>query len=397
MTTAPIADFDDAARQRAIEELGILDTPCDERIDRVTRLAQEMFGVPMVSVTLLDRDRQWRKSEIGLGGREAPREDAFCDFTVREGRTVVIPDASADELWAANPFVEGDPHLRFYAGHPLLAGGGERIGTLCLLDTKPRSLDEREQELLRELAGWVQSEILRQNELDDAVAVQATLRPRTVPELPGYEIAAVTVAAGQMSGDLYDWYAIGGGVRFTLADVMGKGLGAALLAAGLRASLRTLPDREVLDAVREADRLLEADVAELGTFVTAFHGHLDARTGSLDYVDAGHSLGFILRADDTWDHLVSTGMPLGMGLPELRAQAHAQLGPGDIFMVCSDGLLDVLDPEDPFGQVRRALREGGVRGALDEAGRLARGATATDDLTVMVVARESVAAQERTT
>ena len=85
MTTVT-TDFDDAARQRAIEELGILDTPRDERIDRVTRIAQEMFGVPMVSVTLLDRDRQWRKSEIGLGGGEAPREDAFCDFTVREGR-----------------------------------------------------------------------------------------------------------------------------------------------------------------------------------------------------------------------------------------------------------------------------------------------------------------------
>jgi hypothetical protein len=389
-----IPEFDDAARQRAIEELGILDTPRDERIDRVTRLAQEVFGVPMVSVTLLDRDRQWRKSEIGLGGREAPREDAFCDFTVREGRTVVIPDASADELWAANPFVEGDPHLRFYAGHPLQAAGGERIGTLCLLDTKPRSLDEREEDLLRDLAAWVQSEILRQNELDDAVAVQSTLRPRTAPELPGYEIAAVTVAAGQMSGDLYDWYPVGDGVRFTLADVMGKGLGAALLAVGLRASLRTLPDRELLDAIREADRLLEADVADLGTFVTAFHAQLEAGTGILRFVDAGHSLGYILRADDTWEHLFSTGMPLGMGLADARAEAETRLAPGDIFMVCSDGLLDVLDPSDPLGHVRRVLRENGIAGALDEAARLARGATATDDVTVMVVARDGDVALE---
>ncbi|MFV9423249.1 PP2C family protein-serine/threonine phosphatase [Microbacterium sp. S1037] len=389
-----IPEFDDAARQRAIEELGILDTPRDERIDRVTRLAQEVFGVPMVSVTLLDRDRQWRKSEIGLGGREAPREDAFCDFTVREGRTVVIPDASADELWAANPFVEGDPHLRFYAGHPLQAAGGERIGTLCLLDTKPRSLDEREEDLLRDLAAWVQSEILRQNELDDAVAVQSTLRPRTAPELPGYEIAAVTVAAGQMSGDLYDWYPVGEGVRFTLADVMGKGLGAALLAVGLRASLRTLPDRELLDAIREADRLLEADVADLGTFVTAFHAQLEAGTGILRFVDAGHSLGYILRADDTWEHLFSTGMPLGMGLADARAEAETRLAPGDIFMVCSDGLLDVLDPSDPLGHVRRVLREHGIVGALDEAARLARGATATDDVTVMVVARDGDVAWE---
>jgi len=385
--TSPASTFDDVARQRAIEAIGILDTPRDERIDRITRIAQEMFDVPMVSVTLLDRDRQWRKSEIGLGTREAPREDAFCDYTVREGRTVIIPDASEDERWAENPFVEGDPHLRFYAGHPLEAGGGERIGTLCLLDTKPRRLDRREEDLLRDLAAWVQSEILRQTELDDAVAVQGTLRPRSAPQLSGYEVAAVTVAAGQMSGDLYDWYPVASGVRFTLADVMGKGLGAALLAAGLRASLRTLPDRDLLDTVCEADRLLGDDIADLGTFVTAFHAELDAETGTLRFVDAGHSLGYILRADDTWEHLVSTGMPLGMGLPDVRTAGESRLHAGDVFMVCSDGLLDVLDPADPLGHVRRVLRERGVQGALDEAARLARATTGVDDLTVMVVAR----------
>ncbi|MDQ1130711.1 PP2C family protein-serine/threonine phosphatase [Microbacterium sp. SORGH_AS_0888] len=392
--TVSIAPYDEAASQRVIEELGILDTPRDERIDRVTRIAREMFDVPMVSVTLLDRGRQWRKSEIGLGGREAPREDAFCDYTVREGRTVIVPDASEDDRWATNPFVAGDPHLRFYAGHPLTAGGGERIGTLCLLDTKPRVLGDREEDLLRDLAWWVQSEILRQNELDDAAALQSTLRPRAVPALPGYEVAAVTVPVGQVSGDLYDWYPVASGLRFTLADVMGKGVGAALLAAGLRASLRTLPDRDLLEAVREADRLLDADAADLGTFVTAFHGELDAGTGVVRFVDAGHSLGYVLRADGGWDHLRSAGTPLGMGLAGIRASARTQLRPGDVFMVCSDGLLDVLDPVDPLGQVRRVLRERGVQGALDEAARLARATPAHDDVTVMVVARLDAAAEE---
>jgi serine phosphatase RsbU (regulator of sigma subunit) len=114
------------------------------------------------------------------------------------------------------------------------------------------------------------------------------------------------------------------------------------------------------------------------------------------FVDAGHSLGYILRADDTWEHLVSTGMPLGMGFADVRTAAHTEIRPGDIFMVCSDGLLDVLDMADPLGHVRRVLRERGVQGALDEAARLARGATATDDVTVMVVARTDDAPQEGT-
>ena len=151
--------FDELRRQQALEELGILDTPRDERVDRVARLAKQMFGVPMVSVSLLDGDRQWRKSEIGLGGDEAPRQDSFCDYTVGQDRTVVIEDASATETFATNPFVVGDPHLRFYAGHPLHAPGGEPVGTLCVLDTEPHSFSEAQRGLLRDLAFWVQSEI----------------------------------------------------------------------------------------------------------------------------------------------------------------------------------------------------------------------------------------------
>ena len=105
---------------------------------------------------------------IGLGGNEAPREGAFCDVTVRAGDTLVVEDASTDEVFADNPFVVGDPHLRFYAGHPLAAPGGEHFGTLCILDTRPRTLDARQRELLRELAGWVQAEITQVHELDDA-------------------------------------------------------------------------------------------------------------------------------------------------------------------------------------------------------------------------------------
>ena len=380
--------FDDEKRQRAIETLGVLDTPPDARVDRVTRLAQELFDVPMVSVTLIDRDRQWRKSQIGLGGNEAPREGAFCDVTVRAGDTLVVEDASTDEVFADNPFVVGDPHLRFYAGHPLAAPGGEHFGTLCILDTRPRTLDARQRELLRELAGWVQAEITQVHELDDASVVQRALMSARTPDVPGYTLAASATAAGQLMGDVYDWYVHDGRLRVTLADVMGKGAGAAIIAAEVRASLRTAPDRALGVAVAEVEKMLEDDIGGSNIFVTAVHTEIEIATGAVSFVDAGHGLAFILRADGRWEFLESTGMPLGMGFDEVRDPASARLEIGDSYLVCSDGLLDVLDPEDPYGHVYRVLRTLGPDGAVAEAARLSTEVKAPDDVTVVVVRRD---------
>ncbi|WP_217585123.1 GAF domain-containing protein, partial [Microbacterium sp. GbtcB4] len=105
----------------------------------VARLAKEMFGVPMVSVSLIGRDRQWRKSQIGLGGNEAPRQDSFCDYTVAQDRTVVVEDASTTDLHAETPCVTADTHHRSNAAHPLHAPGGEPDGTQCVLDTEPHT------------------------------------------------------------------------------------------------------------------------------------------------------------------------------------------------------------------------------------------------------------------
>lgn len=380
--------FDDDRRQRAIEALGVLDTPPDPRVDRVTRLAQELFGVPMVSVTLIDRDRQWRKSQIGLGGQEAPREGAFCDVTIRGSGTLVVEDASEDATFATNPFVVGDPHLRFYAGHPLAAPGGEQVGTLCILDTRPRQLDADQRALLRDLAQWVQSELTRDDELDRASKVQrAVLAPRPLT-VPGYTLAASATPAGELMGDMYDWYVTDGRLRVTIADVMGKGAGPAILAAHVRGSLRTAPHRPLTDAVAEVDQMLDDDLGGSPVFVTAFHGEVELATGALTFVDAGHGLAFVLRADGRFDPLESTGIPLGMGLGEARTAATAELGVGDSLLVCSDGLIDVLDPDDPFGHVRRVLRNGGPEDAVVEAAQLARASAAPDDVTVVVVRRD---------
>ncbi|WP_283091346.1 PP2C family protein-serine/threonine phosphatase [Microbacterium paraoxydans] len=384
--------FDERRRQAALEELGILDTPPDERVDRVARLAKEMFGVPMVSVSLIDRDRQWRKTQIGLGGNEAPRQDSFCDYTVSQDRTVVVEDASTTDLFADNPFVTGDPHLRFYAGHPLHAPGGEPIGTLCVLDTEPHVLTESQQDLLRDLAFWVQTELARDEDVDHAAIVQRALQPRVLPELDGYTISAGAAARGTLAGDYYDFSRHGDALRVTLADAMGKGTGPALVAATVRASLRTAPERSLTAAVADVDRLLEDDLADTSMFVTAVVAELRPSTGELEVIDAGHSLAFVIRADGSWTSLRSTNLPLGMGMGVVdpRESVTTTLEPGDTFICCSDGLLDVLDPDDPFGHVQRVLDSLGPDGAVQEALRLANSDDrATDDITVVVVRRDA--------
>ncbi|CAD5142113.1 PPM-type phosphatase domain-containing protein [Microbacterium sp. Nx66] len=383
--------FDERRRQAALEELGILDTPPDERVDRVARLAKEMFGVPMVSVSLIDRDRQWRKSQIGLGGNEAPRQDSFCDYTVSQNRTVVVEDASTTDLFAENPFVTGDPHLRFYAAHPLHAPGGEPVGTLCVLDTEPHTFTDAQQDLLRDLAFWVQTELAQDADVDHAAVVQRALRPRAHPEIAGYTIAAGAAPRGTLAGDYYDFSRHGEALRVTLADAMGKGTGPALVAATVRASLRTAPERSLSDAVIEVDRLLEDDLADTSMFVTAVVAELRPETGELEVIDAGHSLAFVVRADGSWTPLRSTNLPLGMGmgLADPRVPVTTRLEVGDAFICCSDGLLDVLDADDPFGHVERVLTAMGPDGAVREALRLANDERATDDITVVVVRRDA--------
>jgi diguanylate cyclase (GGDEF)-like protein len=158
VTNAPIP-VDEDRRLAALRALNILDTESEERFDRITRLAQRLFGTSMASVNLIDAERHWFKSVQGLDGKEGPRETSFCSRVILEGETMVIEDTHLDARFADYPGVTGDPHVRFYAGHPVAAPGGEPLGTLCVFDDKPRSKADFDAEALRELAAMVEAEI----------------------------------------------------------------------------------------------------------------------------------------------------------------------------------------------------------------------------------------------
>jgi signal transduction histidine kinase len=143
------------ARLAALAAYGILDTPGDEAFDRYVRVASAILKVPIALVTLVDLNRQWFKSRIGVDLAQTDRSIAFCDHTIRSDEVMVVRDAQLDERFLDNPLVVNEPHVRFYAGAPLVTPDGHRIGALCVIDQRPRDMSEAEVELLRDLAHMV--------------------------------------------------------------------------------------------------------------------------------------------------------------------------------------------------------------------------------------------------
>jgi diguanylate cyclase (GGDEF)-like protein len=155
----PDIPLDEKLRLTTLRSLGVLDTPEEDRFDRLTRMAKRMFRVPIALVSLVDENRQWFKSCDGLSVRETPREVSFCGHAILGEDIFVIPDALADPRFADNPIAAGAPHVRFYAGCPLRAPNGAKVGTLCVIDHVPREFDENDADALRDLAAMVEDEL----------------------------------------------------------------------------------------------------------------------------------------------------------------------------------------------------------------------------------------------
>jgi PAS domain S-box-containing protein len=156
---SPTRPADELQRLQALYETALLDSPPEEKFDRLTRLVQRFFAVKTVLISLVDADRQWFKSCQGLEVKETGRDISFCGHTVLERTIFEIPDARQDSRFADNPLVTGAPHIRFYAGAPLSTPTGYRIGSLCLIDPEPRQLTADEREVLRDFADCVEADI----------------------------------------------------------------------------------------------------------------------------------------------------------------------------------------------------------------------------------------------
>lgn len=159
LESTPMPSAAEKLRLAALHAYGILDTPREAAFDDITRIAALICDVPIAVVNLIDRDRQWFKSEIGLGVRETPLDTSICAHAILQQDMLVVPDTLDDARFRQNPLVTGDPRLRFYAGALLKTADGHPLGTVCVLDTRPRELGPNQLDALRALARQVMAQL----------------------------------------------------------------------------------------------------------------------------------------------------------------------------------------------------------------------------------------------
>lgn len=158
-------------RLRILQALKIMDTGADPVFEDLCRRAAQAYNAPIALISLVDRDRQWFKAEIGLGCTETGRDISFCSHAILADEPLIVPDASLDARFMRNPLVVGEPRIRFYAGAPLFYGENIRLGTLCIIDTEPRAREDVDLGLLRDLADRVSGELwVHQDSLENDYA-----------------------------------------------------------------------------------------------------------------------------------------------------------------------------------------------------------------------------------
>jgi sigma-B regulation protein RsbU (phosphoserine phosphatase) len=362
-------------RMHDLRSLNLLDTPTEDRFDRITRLAADFFQMPIAYVAFIEGERQWFKSRVGLCPSETTRDLSFCRYTILRDEPLVIPDVREHPIGHHHPMVTGEPFLRFYAGVPLAGPRGKKIGTFCLLDMKPREFGPEQLAQLVTFAAVVEREmnlgqiIQMQNDLLSTrarlVETQEELNREFADAakyvrrmLPPPLIGAETLEwhfepSAHLGGDGLGYREINQDqLALYMIDVTGHGLGSALLAV---TALEFLRSREV----RETDFGKPAEVIERlnrtfqmkehgGKFFSAWYGVYSRSARTLTYANAGHPPPLLL----TEKGLMKTapgGPALGV-LPEIKVMETTLPFPREAELyLFTDGLYEITDSKGGHG------------------------------------------------
>lgn len=394
---APARPAHENERVAALHALNILDTPAEERFDRVTRFATQMYSVPIAYVSLIDTDRQWLKSSCGLTFKQSGRDESFCGHAILSDDAMVIPDATKDARFHDNPLVTGEPHIRFYAGYPLHDPKGHKLGTLCIADKQPRHLTIEDLAGLRELAGMIEREIelidviklqedlivaetkaaeaerQRAAMLDRLVQSQAHLT-RELNEAAKYvkSLLPAPLATGpvrtdwrfvpssQLGGDAFGYHWIDDDhFAIYLLDVCGHGVGAAMLSVSAMNALRSnaLPGVDFRDPAQVFNGLNRAFPMSRqdNKYFTIWYGVYNRPARHLRYSAAGHPPAVLLAGPDR-DHAVPRQIGPQNFFIGLQDDAEFECGEAKLdsyarLFVFSDGAFEIRTPDGRMGSI----------------------------------------------
>jgi sigma-B regulation protein RsbU (phosphoserine phosphatase) len=377
-------------RLETLEALHLFGSGPETRFDRITMMIAEFYRVPIAAIGIIGADAIWMKSSLGLPTPRWARHGTFTDTALAaDDGMLVVEDAALDPRLATSTSVTGPLGVRFYAAQHLRAPDGNVIGVFFIADTSPREFGATDRARLAVIGDFFSDELARETDSRRAAEVARALSPNAAVHLDGYEVAGTSIPAQVVGGDVHDWYVEGGDLRLTLADVMGKGVGAAILAAGVRATIRLASRTHGVRStmVRTAAALVD-DLSTAGSFSTLFHARLSLATGVLTYVDAGHGLSLVVRADGGLQRLHGRHLPLGLEAEDAWEEESVRLDPGDSLVVFSDGLLDFFDDEEATYAFLGALmgRHTSAQGFVDALVKLTPEGQ-PDDCTVIAVRR----------
>lgn len=369
---APDRPSTEQERLADLQALQLLDTPPEERFDRLVRLAMDVFDVPIAYLALIDADRQWLKAKCGIARDQTGRDESFCGHTILGQGPLIVNDASADPRFCDNPLVVKSPGIRFYAGHPLAGPAGYNVGTLCIADTRSRSLTDRELSAFCRLATLAQHEVslvdlvttqrelLRaqetlaatqrrlSRELSDAAAFVTSMLPDQLTNGP-VRTAHRFIACSELGGDM-----IGVGppsgcsdcLAFYLLDVSGHGVGSSLLSIAVANAIRlqSLPGVQFDNPASVLTALNKAFPAEdhHDKFFTIWYGSYHVPSRQLTFASGGHHPAILLPADgSTPKQLGNPGPLVGMFDEVSYENTRLEIAPNSRLYLFSDGAFEL--------------------------------------------------------
>jgi sigma-B regulation protein RsbU (phosphoserine phosphatase) len=371
MVPAPIL-ADEQDRLADVQALRLLDTPREQRFDRIVRLAAEVLDAPIAYIALIDSDRQWFKAKCGLAADETGRDISFCGHAIQQTRPLIVPDATLDERFHDNPLVTGEPFIRFYAGHPLSGPGGQPVATFCIAGPQPRELTARQLSIFEQFAALAQHELLMldvietQRELLAARRALAASQKALALELKQAEeyvrgllplrrqgdVATdwCYVPSSQLGGDLFGYQWLDEHrLALYVFDVAGHGLGAALMSSAIAEPLRrqSLPRTDFTQPERVLAALNRAFPMEqhAGRFFTIWYGVYDKRHRRLSYSSAGHPPAILVDPAGNSARLGEPGLLIGVDFDATYEVRKHVLGPGARLYLYTDGVTEATQAD----------------------------------------------------